>query len=96
MTKKEKFDLFAKNALIGFAQWQKGTIDAGIVPAPLDLKAEEMGLKRLLQMGSILPIPQAGFATSEDRGAEGATRCRRRQDDHHRDGFAERTAQAEH
>jgi hypothetical protein len=36
---------------------QKGNIDATVVPAPLDLKAEQMGLKRLLPMGSILPIP---------------------------------------
>jgi NitT/TauT family transport system substrate-binding protein len=46
---------------------QRGTIDATVVPVPSDLKAEEMGLKRLLQMGSILPIPQAGFATSEEK-----------------------------
>ena len=46
---------------------QKGTIDAGIVPAPLDLKAEEMGLKRLLHMGTILPIPQAGLATTDEK-----------------------------
>jgi ABC-type nitrate/sulfonate/bicarbonate transport system substrate-binding protein len=31
------------------------------------LKAEEMGMKRLLQMGSILPIPQAGLATTEEK-----------------------------
>src|ERR1043166_5147237 len=46
---------------------QKGTIDAGIVSAPLDIKAEEMGLKRLLHMGTILPIPQAGLATSDEK-----------------------------
>lgn len=46
---------------------QRGTIDAGIVPAPLDLRAEEMGLKRLLHMGTILPIPQAGLATTDER-----------------------------
>ena len=46
---------------------QRGTIDATVVPVPSDLKAEEMGLKRLLQMGLILPIPQAGFATSEEK-----------------------------
>ena len=46
---------------------QRGTLDATVVPVPSDLKAEEMGLKRLLQMGSILPIPQAGFATSEEK-----------------------------
>ena len=46
---------------------QKGMIDATVVPVPSDLKAEAMGLKRLLQMGSILPIPQAGLATSEEK-----------------------------
>ena len=46
---------------------QRGTIDATVVPVPSDLKAEELGLKRLLQMGSILPIPQAGFATTEEK-----------------------------
>ena len=46
---------------------QRGTIDATVVPVPSDLKAEELGLKRLLQMGSILPIPQAGFATSDEK-----------------------------
>jgi NitT/TauT family transport system substrate-binding protein len=46
---------------------QRGNIDATVVAAPFDLKAEEMGLKRLLQMGSILPIPQAGLATTEEK-----------------------------
>src|SRR5262249_4784338 len=46
---------------------QRGTIDATVVQVPPDLRAEEMGWKRLLQMGSILPIPQAGFATSEEK-----------------------------
>ena len=46
---------------------QKGTIDAGIVPAPLDLKAEELGLRRLLHVGSILQIPQAGLASTEEK-----------------------------
>jgi len=46
---------------------QKGTIDAGIVPAPLDLKAEEMGLRRLLHIGTILQIPQAGLATTDEK-----------------------------
>ena len=46
---------------------QRGTIDGTVVPAPFDLKAEEMGLRRLLQMGSILPIPQAGLATTEEK-----------------------------
>ena len=46
---------------------QRGTIDATVVPVPSDLKAEEMGLKRLLAMGTILPIPQAGLATTEEK-----------------------------
>jgi NitT/TauT family transport system substrate-binding protein len=46
---------------------QRGTIDAGIVPAPLDLKAEELGLRRLLHVGSILQIPQAGLASTEEK-----------------------------
>ena len=46
---------------------QRGTIDGTVVPAPFDLKAEEMGLRRLLQMSSILPIPQAGLATMEEK-----------------------------
>jgi NitT/TauT family transport system substrate-binding protein len=45
----------------------KGSIDATVVPAPFDLKAEEMGLRRLLHMGTILPIPQAGLATTEEK-----------------------------
>ena len=46
---------------------QRGTIDATVVPVPSDLKAEEMGLKRLLAMGTILQIPQAGLATTEEK-----------------------------
>ena len=46
---------------------QKGTFDAGIVPAPLDLKAEELGLRRLLHVGSILQIPQAGLAATDEK-----------------------------
>jgi NitT/TauT family transport system substrate-binding protein len=46
---------------------QRGTIDAAIVAAPLDIKAEEMGLKRLMHMGTILQIPQAGLTTTEEK-----------------------------
>ncbi len=46
---------------------QRGAIDATEVPVPSDLKTEELGLKRLLRMVSILPIPQAGFATTEEK-----------------------------
>lgn len=45
---------------------QRGAIDAGIIGPPLDLKGEEMGLKRLLHMGTILQIPQAGLATTDE------------------------------
>ena len=46
---------------------QRGTIDAAIVAAPLDIKAEEMGLKRLMHMGTILQIPQAGLTATEEK-----------------------------
>src|SRR5438094_10612423 len=46
---------------------QKGTIDAPVVPAPFDLKAEARGLKRPLHMGAVRPIPQAGLATTEEK-----------------------------
>src|SRR5262245_64078610 len=46
---------------------QKGTIDAGIVPASLDLRDEELGLKRLLHMGKIMPIPKDGLATCDEK-----------------------------
>src|SRR5258705_4785816 len=42
-----------------------GIADAAIISAPLDLKGEEMGLKRLLHMGTMLQIPQAGVATTD-------------------------------
>ena len=37
------------------------------IAAPADLKGEEMGLKRLVQMGSILQIPQAGLAATDEK-----------------------------
>jgi len=46
---------------------QRGTIDAAIVAAPLDIKAEELGLKRLMHMGTILQIPQAGLTATEEK-----------------------------
>ena len=46
---------------------QKGMADAAIISAPLDLKGEEMGLKALLHMGTILQIPQAGLATTDEK-----------------------------
>jgi len=44
---------------------QRGIAEAAIISAPLDLKGEEMGLKRLLHMGTILQIPQAGLAATD-------------------------------
>ncbi len=46
---------------------QKGIADAAIIAAPADLKGEEMGLKRLLQMEAILQIPQAGLAATDEK-----------------------------
>ena len=46
---------------------QKGIAEAAIISAPLDLKGEELGLKRLLHMGTILQIPQAGLATTDEK-----------------------------
>ena len=46
---------------------QKGIAEGAIIAAPADLKGEEMGLKRLLQMGSILQIPQAGLAATDEK-----------------------------
>ena len=46
---------------------RKGIADAAIISAPLDLKGEEMGLKGLLHMGTILQIPQAGLATTDEK-----------------------------
>ncbi len=45
----------------------RGTVDAAIVAAPLDLKAEELGLKRMLHMGTVLPIPQAGLTATDEK-----------------------------
>jgi NitT/TauT family transport system substrate-binding protein len=48
---------------LGVAALQARNIDAAIISVPQDIKAEEMGLKRLIQMGDILPVPQVGLAT---------------------------------
>jgi ABC-type nitrate/sulfonate/bicarbonate transport system substrate-binding protein len=45
----------------------KGIAEGAIISAPLDLKGEEMGLKRLIHMGTILQIPQAGLATTDEK-----------------------------
>jgi len=46
---------------------QRGIAEAAVVAAPADLKGEEMGLKRLVQMSSILQIPQAGLAATDEK-----------------------------
>ena len=46
---------------------QRGIAEAAIIAAPADIKGEEMGLKRLLQMGTVLQIPQAGLATIDEK-----------------------------
>jgi ABC-type nitrate/sulfonate/bicarbonate transport system substrate-binding protein len=33
----------------------------------MDLKGEEMGMRRLLHMGSVMPIPQAGLAATDEK-----------------------------
>jgi ABC-type nitrate/sulfonate/bicarbonate transport system substrate-binding protein len=45
----------------------KGLAEAAILASPTDLKAEEMGLKRLLPMGNILQIPQAGLCATDEK-----------------------------
>jgi NitT/TauT family transport system substrate-binding protein len=52
---------------LGVAALQAGNIDAAIISVPQDIKAEEMGLKRLVQIGDILPVPQVGLATHVDK-----------------------------
>jgi len=46
---------------------QRGLAEGAIIAAPADLKGEEMGIKRLLQVGSVLQIPQAGLATTDEK-----------------------------
>jgi NitT/TauT family transport system substrate-binding protein len=46
---------------------QKGLAEAAIIAAPADIKGEEMGLKRLIQMGTLLQIPQAGLAATDEK-----------------------------
>lgn len=46
---------------------KNGFAEAAIVAAPADIKGEEMGLKRFLQMGTVLQIPQAGLAATDEK-----------------------------
>jgi len=46
---------------------QKGLAEAAIIATPADIKGEEMGLKRLIQMGALLQIPQAGLAATDEK-----------------------------
>jgi len=57
----------AQSSLDRLIAIQKGLAEGAIIPAPADLKGEEMGLKRLLQMGTVLQIPQAGLAAIDEK-----------------------------
>jgi NitT/TauT family transport system substrate-binding protein len=70
----ERYHLGPKTTILAIAAstdrliaMQKGITEAGIIAAPLDLKGEEMGLRRLLHMGSVMPIPQAGLAATDEK-----------------------------
>jgi len=70
----ERYHLGPKTTILAIAAstdrliaMQKGIAEAGIIAAPLDLKGEEMGLRRLLHMGSVMPIPQAGLAATDEK-----------------------------
>jgi len=70
----ERYHLGPKTTILAIAAstdrliaMQKGIAEAAIIAAPLDLKGEEMGLKRLLHMGSVMPIPQAGLAATDEK-----------------------------
>jgi hypothetical protein len=45
-----------------------------ITSTALDFEGEEMGLKRLLHMGTILQIPQAGLATTDESSKRNAAK----------------------
>lgn len=70
----ERYNLGPKTTILAIASttdrliaMQKGIAEAAIIAAPMDLKGEEMGLRRLLHMGTVMPIPQAGLAAVDDK-----------------------------
>ena len=70
----ERYNLGPKTTILAIATttdrliaMQRGLAEAAIIAAPLDLKGEEMGLRRLLHMGTVMPIPQAGLATTDEK-----------------------------
>lgn len=70
----ERYNLGSKTTILAIASttdrllaMQKGLAEAAIIAAPMDLKGEEMGLRRLLHMGTVMPIPQAGLATIDEK-----------------------------
>ena len=70
----ERYKLGAKTTIINapssidrLIAVQKGIAEAAIIAAPADIKGEEMGLKRLVQMGTLLQIPQAGLAATDEK-----------------------------
>lgn len=44
-----------------------GIVDATNLPVPLDIKAEELGLRRLLEVKQVLDVPFTGIATTEEK-----------------------------
>jgi len=58
----------------GLLAIHKGIAEAAIISTPLDFKGEEMGLRRLLHMGTILQIPQAGLATTDESSKRNAAK----------------------
>jgi ABC-type nitrate/sulfonate/bicarbonate transport system substrate-binding protein len=70
----ERYNLGPKTTILAIATttdrliaMQRGLAEAAIIAAPLDLKGEEMGLRRLLHMGTVMPIPQAGLAATDEK-----------------------------
>ncbi len=70
----ERYKLGAKTTIINapssidrLIAVQRGLAEAAIIAAPADIKGEEMGLKRLVQMGTLLQIPQAGLAATDEK-----------------------------
>jgi NitT/TauT family transport system substrate-binding protein len=49
------------------AHMQQGTLDAAVIAAPSHFRADEMGFHRLSDMGEVLEMPPASWATSEKK-----------------------------
>lgn len=44
-----------------------GIVDATNLPVPLDIKAEEMGMRRLIEMKHVLDVPFSGLGATEEK-----------------------------